>query len=70
MIKATARFEYKLQDMWVGIFWRGWYKAYLLDEDKPRPAGYIGDPYNFLHVWICVIPCLPLHITFSKEVSI
>jgi hypothetical protein len=42
------RFEFKPQDMWVGVFWR-------LD----RPGGFIAES---LDVWVCVIPMVPLHI--------
>jgi hypothetical protein len=38
--------ESKLQDMWVGAYWKN------------------GD-YIF-HLWICVIPCLPIHIEWMK----
>ena len=31
------RLEFKLQDMWIGAFW------------KPG------------HLWVCILPCLPLH---------
>ena len=35
------RLEFKLQDFWVGLFW------------KNTPER--------LDIWICLIPCLPLH---------
>ncbi len=41
----VLRFEFKLQDMWWGVFWRIGYEA-----DK-----------RYLHVWWCFIPCLPLY---------
>ena len=40
-----ARFEFKLADMWVGLFWR----------KQPRR----------LDVWVCAVPCLPLHIWYD-----
>lgn len=45
MIKA--RIEWKLQDLWVGVYWK----------DTPEQ----------LDIWICLIPCLPLHITRHKR---
>jgi hypothetical protein len=36
------RLEFKLQDFWVGAFWKR-----------------IG---NCLDLWICLIPCFPLHL--------
>ena len=38
--------EYKLADMWVGLFWQ------RKDTDVRRS----------LHIWLCVVPCLPLHL--------
>lgn len=35
--------EFKLQDMWVGAFWKT--QGHCLD------------------IWLCVIPCIPIHIT-------
>jgi hypothetical protein len=42
MIKFAARFEFKIQDFWLGVYW------------KQRGNG--------LHIWMCLLPCLPLHI--------
>lgn len=41
-----ARFEFKFEDMWVGVFWR-------------KGA-------NQTEVWICLVPCFPLHIVLLK----
>jgi hypothetical protein len=39
--------EFKLADMWVGIYWRrGCLELY-------------GQRYD---AWICVLPCLPVHV--------
>lgn len=40
-----ARFEWKLADFWVGVFWK-------------RAA-------TSTDIWICLLPCVPLHITIS-----
>lgn len=42
------RFEFKLPDFWIGVFWR-------------QTAS------DFLDVWICFVPCLPLHLQFFKR---
>ena len=34
--------EYKLADMWVGMFWQRKEEA--------------------LHIWLCIVPCLPIHL--------
>lgn len=39
---VSWRFEYKLQDFWIGVYWER--------EDR------------YKHIYLCLIPCLPLHI--------
>lgn len=38
----SIRFEWKLADMWIGVYWR-------------------RERYT-LHIWICFLPCIPLHV--------
>lgn len=47
---VETRLEFKLEDFWVGIFWR-WQEHRLHQPDA-------------LDVWVCLVPCLPLHITW------
>lgn len=51
--------EWKLQDLWVGVFWRHGYAAF--DDGAKR---------MFTDVWICVLPCIPLHITLIYSTPI
>ena len=44
------RLEFKLQDMWLGIYW-------------VRKHYFEG---SAMHVWVCLIPCFPIHITKEK----
>lgn len=37
------RLEWKLADLWVGVYWA---------------RRNLGE----LHVWICLVPCLPVHV--------
>lgn len=48
----SARFEYKIQDMWVGLFWRGKFLDLFLRR-------------NPLDIWICFVPCYRLHVEVS-----
>ena len=41
--KNAIALEYKLADMWVGMFWQ------RKDTDVRRS----------LHIWLCIVPCLP-----------
>ena len=52
--KLHWKFEFKPQDMWVGLFWK---------TEAPVAPNF----YKFrkrVDVWICLIPCVPLHIWF------
>jgi len=40
-----CHFQFKLEDMWVGAFWR-----------TCRVEGCPG-----LQLWVCLIPCVPLY---------
>lgn len=47
------RLEFKLADMWVGLFWRrGW----------PMDGNGLQ-----VDMWICLIPCLPIHVTWRRR---
>lgn len=48
-----VRLEFKLADMWVGAFWRR--GRYFNDET--------GLTVKTLEIWICLLPCLPIHVT-------
>lgn len=41
----NAQFEFKPQDLWIGVFWKR-----------------IGSTVD---LWICVLPCLPLHLSWG-----
>jgi hypothetical protein len=43
--------EWKPQDLWIGIYFT-----------KKFPDKTEKYEYRF-HLWICIIPCIPIHIT-------
>ena len=49
----TARIEFKLEDVWVGVFWRA--------EHFELTAS------TFYDVWVCIVPCLPIHIMWERK---
>jgi hypothetical protein len=55
----TARLEWKLEDVWVGAFWRRTYCT--TDAGKKALA---------TEIWICLLPCIPLHVTIWHRVEI
>jgi len=51
-----VRLEFKPQDLWIGVFWK-------------RLPGYDPEeePVAEVHVWICLLPMLPLHIQWARS---
>lgn len=60
LLGLWCRWEVKREDCWVGVFWR---------DDAPIPVHgrLITKRYARRHVWICLVPCLPLHISWLRE---
>jgi hypothetical protein len=55
----TLRLEFKLEDFWVGAFWR-------------VTRAKVGDkePCLAFDLWVCLVPCLPLHLTIWRKLEI
>ena len=47
----SIRVERKWEDCWVGAYW------------KLQRCGHVG----LLDVWICIIPCFPLHLRYHRK---
>ena len=56
---TRIRFEFKLADFWIGVFWKT--TNCITDE---------GDKPMFTDIWVCFIPCFPLHITVMHKVEV
>lgn len=63
--RYTVSLEWKLQDLWLGLFWDTSQEIGY----KPFPAkgGVRLDALQMIEgttidVWICIVPCLPVHI--------
>lgn len=54
-----ARFEFKAADCWVGAFWK-------LER---CPCAHTVCYCNWRHVWICVVPMLPLHVQWLVRID-
>jgi len=61
MIKVKKiRFEVKLQDFWIGAFWK-----------KHIDWNFLGGwELRITDIWVCLIPCFPLHVRLVKEIKI
>lgn len=51
-----ARLEYKAQDIWIGVFWKN--TAFI--------NGSYGGSYKRVDVWVCIVPCFPLHLRWER----
>lgn len=77
----TWRFHWEPRDLWIGMFWD--YKPLAYDDGKGVKFDASGDqaflqmaaslgvasspPRPRLDLWICLLPCLPLHVTWWGE---
>lgn len=76
------RLEFKLQDMWIGAYWkkeleigfrdmtwigisdgRKTFENIAVTKDGKLYYDIIRRWYQ--HIWICVVPCLPIHISWK-----
>ena len=57
MPRVSVGLEFKPADLWVGVFWR-------MDSASPHfdAARQHVVWRRVLHIWVCVVPCFPLHI--------
>ena len=66
MIKVKKiRFEFKLNDFWVGVFW----------STNINWSWSTTSKFLIIQIWICFVPCFPLYIglvrtlPFEKKAS-
>lgn len=50
-MRLRMRLEFKLQDLWIGLFWKRKYYFDVMRTDY----------------WICVVPCFPLHLIIERR---
>jgi len=60
-MKFQWALEWKVEDLWIGVFWKK--GSAVIPEDKKFPV------YDRLDIWICFIPCVPLHFVFCYNKS-
>lgn len=59
----SVRVEFKPEDCWIGIFW----KRRTLSRACFTTGSYAQRTDT--HVWVCLLPCFPIHLTFNGEWS-
>jgi len=52
----SARFEFKVEDSWIGVFWK--HTEATVDSGK-FPL--------FTDIWVCFVPWFPLHIMIQRR---
>ncbi len=63
------RIEFKLADMWIGVFWKRSPGQIPCHESTATKAWMWGKDIITTHVWICLLPCVPIHITWTTLVK-
>jgi len=53
--RLKAQFQFEPRDLWIGLFWR-------VNREMPPP-------YYTLHLYLCILPLVPLHITLLLKRS-
>jgi hypothetical protein len=59
--RTYSKFEFKIEDFWVGVFWKTSLK-------KNESGEYMYSDYDWWYqrdVWIILIPCFPLHLVYK-----
>lgn len=51
--RLKVQFQFEPRDVWVGLFW--------------RVTRHSGLQFSILHLYICLLPLLPLHIAILRE---
>lgn len=55
---AWLKLEAKLCDFWIGAFWH---------TKKADYSTRLGDCSSELHIYVCLLPCLPLHLIIPSH---
>lgn len=63
-MKIKARIEFVPNDLWIGCYWKRSSTKWIQDEDQDDGAIWRPRKAERLHLWLCLLPCLPLHVMF------
>lgn len=53
--------EWKPQDLWIGAFWER-------TASPQRRKHRRGRKFSHIDVWVCIIPCVPLHLFVQRPI--
>jgi len=48
-----GQFQFEPRDLWIGVFWRRIYE--------------MPEPFFTLHIYICIVPLIPFHLTLLMK---
>ena len=65
----NIKLELKWQDLWIGIFHKQELKIEIGGMIMYFPMQYEVIKTMEQHIWICLIPCLPIHIWWEISKS-
>lgn len=51
-----VKLEFNWHDMWIGAYWKIKTIEYVFHDNNNN------NNRHERHIWICVVPCLPIHI--------
>jgi hypothetical protein len=57
-VDSTLSLEFNPQDLWVGLFWKR--------KDQTLPDPFEGFYVHALDVYLCLFPCLVLHLSWLR----
>ena len=61
----AAQFQWEPCDLWVGVFWRfRRFKGTITGWDRHH-GEVTGQPWH-LHVYVCIVPMVPLHVFITR----
>ena len=64
VVEMKYRFEFKLQDCWIGVFWRTTDQQWISNDAPEHGKLWIPSVGKRIDIWICLIPMFPLHILY------
>lgn len=60
-----VRLEFKIEDLWIGVFWRSRFSlGPMRNREGIHGCEMERSSYD---LWICVLPCLPIHVNWTAD---
>jgi hypothetical protein len=61
-MSLTVHLEFQPRDLWIGVYYE--------QRHNDQHALVLPDPVVIeWHVWICLVPCLPIHLVHTRLVA-